>query len=103
MSNESIEPLVGNLTPLIDYLQALKTKYTGDDKRNKKMRYSAFYNLSNIYYYLDMPEKAKIEAEGLIKNDFDEKDGEELIKAADRLKEVFAKTNFKTRHNPPNN
>lgn len=98
-ADESVANLESNLNPLIDYLQSLKTKYGGDDKRNKKMRYSAYFNLSKIYYYLDKPEKAREEAEGLIKNDFDEKDGEELAKMANNLIELFNTTKFNTRHN----
>ncbi|PLK43177.1 hypothetical protein [Emticicia sp. TH156] len=98
--DQPITELESNLSPLIDYLQSLKTKYKGDDKRNKKMRYSAYYNLSKIYYYLDKPEKAREEAEGLIKNEYDEKDGESLVQMANELAESMkiAKTN--TRHNP---
>lgn len=98
-ADESVANLESNLNPLIDYLQSLKTKYGGDDKRNKKLRYSAYFNLSKIYYYLDKPEKAREEAEGLIKNDFDEKDGEDLAKMANNLIELFNTTKFNTRHN----
>jgi hypothetical protein len=98
---ESIATLESNLAPLIDYFQSLKTKYKGDDKREKKMRYSAYYNLAKIYYYLDRPEKAKAEAEALIKNDYDTKDGEQLAKLSDELAELFNKTKFTTRHNEP--
>lgn len=98
-ADQPIVELENNLAPLIDYLQSLKTKYKGDDKRNRKLRYSAYYNLSKIYYYLDKPEKAREEAEGLIKNEFDEKDGESLAEIANSLTEAMkiAKTN--TRHN----
>lgn len=98
-ADESITDLENNLAPLIDYLQSLKTKYKDNDKRNKKIRYSAYYNLSKIYYYLDKPEKAREEAEGLIKNEYDEKDGESLKEMANGLAEAMkiAKTN--TRHN----
>lgn len=98
-ADESIATLESNLSPLVDYLNSLKTKYSGDDKRNRKMRYSAYFNLAKIYYYLDKPEKAKEEAEGLIKNEFDEKDGESLIKDANNLIETFKSTKFNSRHN----
>jgi len=99
-ADQPITELESNLSPLIDYLQSLKTKYKGDDKRNKKLRYSAYFNLSKIYYYLDKPEKAREEAEGLIKNEYDEKDGESLVKMVNELVDAMkiAKTN--TRHNP---
>lgn len=99
-ANESITALESNLAPLIDYLQSLKTKYKGDDKRNRKLRYSAYYNLSKIYYYLDKPEKAREEAEGLIKNEFDEKDGEKLAEYANIMADAMKLAKTNTRHNP---
>ena len=78
----------------------MKTKYKGDDKRNRKLRYSAYYNLSTIYYYLDKPEKAREEAEGLIKNEFDEKDGEKLVEYANIMADAMKLAKTNTRHNP---
>jgi hypothetical protein len=99
-ADQPITDLENNLAPLIDYLQSLKTKYKGDDKRNRKLRYSAYYNLSTIYYYLDKPEKAREEAEGLIKNEFDEKDGEKLAEYANILADAMKLAKTNTRHNP---
>jgi hypothetical protein len=101
-ANEPLGDLEENLQPLIDYFESLKTKYAGDDKWNKKMRYSAFFNLSKIYYYLDRPALAIIQADGLIANDYDTKDGERLKKEAQGLLDLFNKTKFTTRHNIPN-
>jgi hypothetical protein len=98
-AHESIEGLENNLAPLIEYMESLKTKYTDDDKSSKKIRYSAYYNLSKIYYFLDRPEKAAKEAEGLIKNDYDKKDGEDLLERANNLKALFDRTKFTSRHN----
>lgn len=99
--NESLSTLETNLSPLIEYFNSLKKKYKEDDKRSRKMRYSAFFNLAKIYYYLDMPDKCIEEANGLIANDYDKSDGESLIKDANALKELFAKTKFNSRHNIP--
>ncbi len=95
----SIDDLKTGLEPVVEYFNTLKTKYTSSDKADKKMRYSAFYNLAKIYYYLDMPEKCIEEAEGLIKNDYDTGDGKHLIKMAEKLKEEMARANTDTRHN----
>ncbi|MBP7273590.1 MAG: hypothetical protein KA974_07100 [Saprospiraceae bacterium] len=97
-----VDGLKKNLNPLIDYFNTLKTKYKSDEKRDKKMRYSAYYNLSKIYLYLDEPDNAIKEAKGLIANDYDTKDGESLIKEANELKDLFSKTKYTSRHNPPN-
>jgi hypothetical protein len=37
------------MQPLIEYFDALKTKYADDSKPARKMRYSAYYNLAVIY------------------------------------------------------
>ncbi|MCE7043935.1 hypothetical protein [Dyadobacter sp. CY312] len=102
-ADEPIENLEKNLEPLIDYFQSLKTKYTSDDKRNKKIRYSAFYNLGYIFYYLDQPGKAIIEAKGLIANDYDTKDGEKLIERSEQLMKRMEKIQVYSTHNPPLN
>lgn len=98
-ADKPIDILETNMQPLIDYFQSLKTKYAGNDKRESKMRYSAFFNLSKIYYFLDKPEKAMAEAEGLIKNEYDEKDGDELKKQAEYLLTALKRAKVTNRHN----
>lgn len=99
-ADEPTEQLEANIKPLIEYFESLKTKYASDDKPGRKMRYSAYYNLAKIYLYLDQPEKTIKEGEALIANDYDPKDGKKLIEEANKLKDLFAKTGFKNRHNP---
>jgi hypothetical protein len=99
-ANEPIDKLREDMQPLIDYFESLKTKYKADDKNERKIRYGAFFNLANIYYYLDLPTLAIIQAEGLIANDYDKKDGENLKKDAQELSDLFKKTKFTSRHNP---
>lgn len=102
-ANEAIDVLEQNVTPLIDYLQSLKQKYASDSKADKKMRYSAFYNLAKIYYYIDKPQKSLEEAEGLVKNDYDKDDGDMFKKNAETLIEELKRANVSTRHNVPLN
>jgi hypothetical protein len=99
-ANEPIDKLTADLQPLIEYFDSLKTKYTEDNKGSKKIRYSAYYNLGKIYLYLDQPEKAIKEGEGLIANDYDKGDGKDLVKAGNKLLENFNKLQWRTRHNP---
>ncbi|WP_136667541.1 hypothetical protein [Flavobacterium sp. H122] len=98
-ANEPIDDIKSKMQPLIEYFESLKTKYNGDDKGSKKIRYSAYFNLGKIYLYLDMPEKTIAEGEGLIANDYDKKDGTNLINEAKRLITVFERTKLNTRHN----
>ncbi len=98
--NEPIDKLATDLKPLIEYFESLKTKYPDDNKGSKKIRYSAYYNLGKIYIYLDQPEKAIKEGEGLVANDYDKKDGKNLIEMGNDLIVIFKKTGLNTRHNP---
>lgn len=100
-ADEPTTQIEANLKPLIDYFESLKTKYATDDKPGRKMRYSAYFNLAKIYLYLDQPDKTIKEGEALIANDYDPKDGKRLIEEANRVKELFAKTGFSSRHNSP--
>lgn len=98
--DEPIDDLKANMQPLIEYFDSLKTKYAEDNKPSRKMRYSAFYNLAVIYMMLDEPEKAIIEAEKLIANDYDKADGKGLLIQANQLIENFKIAKLHTRHNP---
>ncbi len=62
------------------------------------MRYASYYNKAKLYLYLDDPDAAIQEAEGLIKNDYDVKDGKKIIETAKKLKELFNKKKVNTRH-----
>ncbi len=100
-ADEPLDKLSANLQPLIDYFDSLKTKYAGDNKPDKKMRYSAYYNLAKIYFYLDQPEKSIKEAEGLIANGYDERDGEKIIESAQKLQSLFESAKVSSTHNLP--
>lgn len=97
-ATESLDRLEQNLKPVMAYFQELKTKFSGSDKRDQKMRYSAFYNLANLYYLLDRPDQAIEEAQGLIRNGYDTKDGERFVEQADQLKKDLVKHKLETRH-----
>ncbi|TAE41731.1 MAG: hypothetical protein EAZ70_00335 [Runella slithyformis] len=97
-SQNSISSLATNLAPVMEYFQELKTKYKLDEKPDRKMRYSAYYNLACLYYYLDQPEKMMEEAEGLIKNDYDTRDGRRFIELAQELRADLDRQKTNSRH-----
>lgn len=86
------------MEPVIKYFDEIETKYAKDDKSDKKMRYGAYFNKAVIYLYLDQPEKAIAEAEKLIKNDYDPKDGEHLKKRAEDRRDMLARNKKTTSH-----
>ncbi len=102
-ANQSLDEIKSNLEPLVEYFQSLKKKYSSDDKWARKIRYSSFYNLSKIYLMIDEPERAIKEAEGLISNDYDVKDGRSLIDAGEKLLADFERAKVRSRHIAPLN
>jgi hypothetical protein len=96
--NEPLDGIKENAKPYIDYLNGLLNKYTSEEKPDKKMRYSAFYNLGMLYLYLDMPDEAIEMGDKLIINDYDKGDGKSIIKNAEELKALFEKNKIYTRH-----
>jgi hypothetical protein len=107
----SFKEAIGQITPdeipqaakdkmleLTKYFDSVKVKYAGTEKGDKKMRYSSFYNNAKIYLYLDMPELAIKEAEGLMANEYDEKDGKWLKADAEKMIKAFKTNNTTTRH-----
>lgn len=86
------------LKPYIQYFDSLKLKYTKDEKADRKIRYASYYNLAWIYYWLDMPDQAITEAKGLIQNDYDTRDGDEMVKLATKLKEDLERIQITSRH-----
>lgn len=97
-ATEPIDTFKGNLQPVMAYFNELKTKFPGSDKRDQKMRYSAYYNLANMYLLLDRPDQAVAEATELIKNGYDTNDGKRFIEQAEQLKKDLTKHKMETRH-----
>lgn len=97
---ESTTQLARNLQPVLDYFNEMKTRFTGTDKADVKMRYSAFYNLATLYYWLDQPDAVGPEAEGLLKNGYDTSDGKRFVRLADDLRNSLGKHQLAGRHMP---
>ena len=90
------------LKPVINYFEKIKTEYDGTSKHDRKIRYASYFNLAVLYYYLDDPQSMMKEANGLVLNDFDARDGKNLEETASWLKNLFQESNIYTRHFPIN-
>ncbi len=99
-ADSSIDKAKQQLKPVIDYFESIKTNYTSTSKHDRKMRYASYYNLAVLYYYLDDPQNMMKEAQGLIMNDYDARDGEGFKKTALWLKDLFETNHIYTRHFP---
>ena len=97
-ANRSLDGVRESLKPAIDYFESIKRKYPSTSKHDRKLRYASYYNLAVLYYYLDDPQAMQKEANGLILNDYDAKDGRALANTALYLKNLFMETKLTSRH-----
>lgn len=86
------------LKPALDYLDALPARFAADEKADRKLRYSAYYNLGWIYYWMDDFDRAIQNADKLIKNDYDKRDGDVLKDAVSSTKTRMIANRLTTRH-----
>lgn len=98
-------PITGareKLQPVISYFESIRKRYTSSKKHDRKIRYATYFNLAVLYYYLDDPQSMMREANGLVLNDYDSRDGKGFEQTASWLKNLFQQTNIYTRHFPIN-
>ncbi len=84
--------------PILDYFQSVKIKYPADEKSDKKMRYQAYFALATLYILIDDLDAAQKEAEGLIANDYDAKDGKRFLEEIGKIRKAFEINGVTTRH-----
>jgi len=96
--DEPLDQVRTAMQPVIDYFNSIKKKYNSDSKSDKKLRYASYYNLAKIYWWLDDPDAAMKEANELVINGFDSKDGERLEAGAENLKQQLHSAKRDTRH-----
>jgi hypothetical protein len=97
-ANESSTEARKAMQPVIDYYNKVKKMYPGDDKNSRKLRYASCFNLSKIYYYLDMPDMAMQEAGELKITGYDTRDGDRLLASATGLKQQMRQARMNSRH-----
>lgn len=94
---EKPDDALEQLEPAIAYFEDL-SQTSVNDKHTKRLVYSALFNLGEMYYYLDDPQRAKEYGQILIDKDIDKKDGENLVSKADRLNDLFEKNEIYSTH-----
>ncbi|NER18705.1 hypothetical protein [Spongiivirga citrea] len=97
-SDLAVDELALELAPAIAYFESVPANYPGDKKRIRKLKYASYYNLAQLYYYLDQPEKVIEYSEKLIANNYDKSDGKSMIKYANALRKDLDKNQVKSRH-----
>ncbi|WP_148639231.1 hypothetical protein [Aquimarina longa] len=96
--DQPIDEIKKEVMPIIEYFNSIIPNYEGTKRKMRKVKYASYYNIANIYFYLDMPEKVKEYALKLIENNYDKSDGKNFIRYADRLSKSLAINKTKTRH-----
>ena len=96
--SEPVESIAAEIKPQIEYYESLIPKYVGKKRKMRKMRYTSYYNIALLYYYLDMTGKSIEYANKLIENDHQKSNGKRIISISNNLNKSFEKNKVKTRH-----
>lgn len=92
-------PVYENLQATLKYYEGILPTVTDpEDKKQKKIRYACYFNMMNIYYALDLPEKAKVAADALYANDYDKNDGKVMSDRATQLTKSLDNNKLSHRH-----
>jgi hypothetical protein len=88
-----------DLKPIIEYFSDLARKPINEkEKSEKKLRYAAFYNLAQIYMYLDRFAQVNDIADLIIKSEYKGKTGERFKESANNLQEELIFHKMTSRH-----
>ncbi|PWS27919.1 hypothetical protein DHW03_10135 [Pedobacter yonginense] len=100
--DKSVASMEKELEAAIEYYKGLDLLYKEDERKDRKIRYLAYFNLAVIYKYLDLPEKSLEWAKKLIENKYDESDGKSLLQDNQLILESFLANKVNSRHMPVN-
>lgn len=96
--DEATDGIAKELEPAISYFEGVIPRYPGTKRRMRKLKYASYYNLANIYYYLDKPEKVREYANKIIDNSYDKFDGKRFSDNADYLAKSLQDNQMNSRH-----
>lgn len=96
--DEDVAPLKTELEPTIKYFEGIDKAYAEDERKHRKLRYGAYFNLAAIYHYLDMPDESDIWCDKLIANKYDASDGKSMKLKNESLRDLLAVNQVKSRH-----
>ena len=88
--NESHDEVAGAIAPIVAYFEEVVENYGKDDKHEKRLKAASMYNLAQIHYYLDQPDKVIEIGNEYIRWGHDKKDGEKFVEKAEKLKHKLA-------------
>jgi hypothetical protein len=101
--NKPVEEVEQNLIPIIKYFDDVVSKYTKDDKHEKRLRAATLFNLGVIFIYLDRHDRAIEIGNKMIELDLEADDAQDIIDAATSIKKQLVFHNMTSRHIVPRN
>jgi hypothetical protein len=87
--NQNTSEVIAAMEPIAGYFRSVADKNGSDDKQQERLKAACLYNIAQIYYYLDMPDKVIGVGNEFIAWDYDVKIGKNFIEKAERLKHLL--------------
>lgn len=87
-ANSDLQEIESKLFSEIAYLKNIENKYRGSNKADRKIRFMAYRNLSEIYEMLERPQEAIFYAQKIRSNDFRKFNAGSLIADAKRMERL---------------
>lgn len=83
--NQAFDEVTENINPIIEYFRTTADTYSSNDKHHKRLKAASLFNMAQLYYYLDQPEKAIQIGKEYLEWGHDEKDGKKFIEKSEKL------------------
>jgi hypothetical protein len=96
--SDDIKTTREKLAPIMQYFRENADKLTGDDKKNRKLKYAYLVNLGKTQLWLEMADECAITGQQVIDNDYDKIDGKNLVYFAKLLSEELKRSPNGSRH-----
>jgi len=95
---DDVAALKPALTPIIDFLDKSPERYPKKKRAHRKLRYASYYNIAQIYYYLDEFDKAKTYYQKVIDNDYREGNSKRMMEQIKKDEALLQLNQVSSRH-----
>ena len=96
--HEPVDKIRETIQPVCNYFLEVVSKYSKDDKSERRLKHFSYWNLGQIYLLTDQLDLAKSVANAMIKLDFDKGDAEDIMEDAEIIEAQLAFHHMTTRH-----
>jgi hypothetical protein len=101
--NKPVEEIEQDLLPIIKYFDDIVSKYSKDEKHEKRLRAATLFNLGVIFIFLDRHDRAIEIGNKMIELDLETDDAQDIIDGATNVKKQLAFHHMTSRHIVPRN